>query len=64
MLELINRSAVHISMLCLYALGGWLIAHKHLSTGVLVAAIGYTYSLVFATQGALQVCYVCCWLMP
>lgn len=53
-MEWMNRSLVHCSMLCLYALGGWLIAARHLSPGILVTCIGFTYSLVFATQGALQ----------
>ncbi|KAI3435659.1 hypothetical protein D9Q98_001717 [Chlorella vulgaris] len=54
MLEGINRSATHLSLLALYALGGYLVNNKLLPVGVLVTAIGFTFSLVFATQGMLQ----------
>jgi ATP-binding cassette subfamily B (MDR/TAP) protein 8 len=46
----INRSATHLSLLALYALGGYLVNNKLLPVGVLVTAIGFTFSLVFATQ--------------
>ncbi|EFN54275.1 hypothetical protein CHLNCDRAFT_31851 [Chlorella variabilis] len=54
MLEGINRSATHLSLLALYALGGHLVNNKLLPVGVLVTSIGFTFSLVFATQGMLQ----------
>lgn len=46
----INRSATHMSLLALYALGGHLVNSKLLPVGVLVTAIGFTFSLVFGTQ--------------
>lgn len=45
-----QRSATHLSMLALYALGGRLVHAGLLPVGVLVTAIGFTFSLVFATQ--------------
>ena len=50
----INRSSTHLSLLALYALGGHLVNRGLLPVGVLVTAIGFTFSLVFATQGMLQ----------
>ncbi len=44
------RSATHLSMLALYALGGRLVNSGLLPVGVLVTSIGFTFSLVFATQ--------------
>jgi ATP-binding cassette subfamily B (MDR/TAP) protein 8 len=46
----INRSATHLSLLALYALGGHLVNARLLPVGVLVTSIGFTFSLVFATQ--------------
>lgn len=54
MLESVNRGATHLSLLALYALGGHLVNSRLLPVGVLVTAIGFTFSLVFATQGMLQ----------
>ncbi|KAL4458228.1 hypothetical protein ABPG75_013093 [Micractinium tetrahymenae] len=54
MLEGIQRSSTHLSLLALYALGGHLVNNRLLPVGVLVTAIGFTFSLVFATQGMLQ----------
>lgn len=54
MLEGIQRSSTHLSLLALYALGGHLVNSRLLPVGVLVTAIGFTFSLVFATQGMLQ----------
>lgn len=51
-LEALSRAAVHASLLALYALGGALVAGGHLAPGGLLAAIGATYALVYATQGA------------
>lgn len=45
-----NRSATHLSLLALYAMGGHLVNSGLLPVGVLVTAIGFTFSLVFATQ--------------
>jgi hypothetical protein len=49
--EATNRGAIHASLLLLYALGGWLVTHGLMSVGVLVSGIGFTFSLMFATQG-------------
>lgn len=46
----VNRSATHLSLLALYALGGHLVNARLLPVGVLVTSIGFTFSLVFATQ--------------
>lgn len=46
----VNRSSTHLSLLALYALGGHLVNNQLLPVGVLVTAIGFTFSLVFATQ--------------
>ena len=46
----VNRSATHLSLLALYAMGGHLVNSGLLPVGVLVTAIGFTFSLVFATQ--------------
>jgi ATP-binding cassette, subfamily B (MDR/TAP), member 10 len=53
-LECLNRGAVHFSLLALYGLGGWLVNTGQLPVSTLLTAIGYTFSLVFATQGLLQ----------
>ena len=46
----VQRSSTHLSLLALYALGGHLVNAGLLPVGVLVTAIGFTFSLVFATQ--------------
>ncbi|KAK9839647.1 hypothetical protein WJX81_003007 [Elliptochloris bilobata] len=53
-LESLNRGAVHASLLALYGLGGWLVAKGLMPIRVLLSAIGFTFSLVFATQGCVQ----------
>jgi len=45
---------VHASLLALYGLGGWLVAAGLMPIRVLLSAIGFTFSLVFATQGCVQ----------
>ena len=52
--ELLFRTAVHCSLFALYGLGGWLVQRKLLPIRVLLSAIGFTFSLVFATQGVVQ----------
>ena len=52
--EVLFRTAVHCSLFALYALGGWLVQRKLLPIRVLLSAIGFTFSLVFATQGVVQ----------
>ena len=49
-----GRGAVHASLLALYGLGGWLVAKGLMPIRVLLSAIGFTFSLVFATQGCVQ----------
>ena len=54
LLESLNRGAIHLSLLALYALGGYLVNSGLMPIGTLLSAIGFTFSLVFATQGLLQ----------
>jgi len=49
--EASNRGAIHMSLLALYAWGGWLVAHGYMPLSVLVSGIGFTFSLMYATQG-------------
>jgi len=51
LLEACNRSAIHISLLALFLYGGYLVNSGQLPIGVLLTAIGFTFSMVFATQG-------------
>lgn len=48
------RGAIHLSLLAVYGYGGWLVSKGLLPLRVLLSAIGYTFSLVFATQGMMQ----------
>lgn len=48
------RFAVHLSLLALYGLGGWLVSNQLMPIRTLLSAIGFTFSLVFATQGVVQ----------
>ena len=48
------RTAVHCPLFALYGLGGWLVQRKLVPIRVLLSAIGFTFSLVFATQGVVQ----------
>lgn len=48
------RGAVHLSLLALYALGGFLVSQGLMPIRILLSAIGFTFSLVFATQGLVQ----------
>ncbi len=52
-LESLNRAAIHASLLSLYGLGGWLVNKGLMPFRVLASAIGFTFSLIFATQGIL-----------
>lgn len=52
--SLLFRTAVHCSLFALYGLGGWLVQRKLVPIRVLLSAIGFTFSLVFATQGVVQ----------
>eukprot|EP00884_Botryococcus_braunii_P013700 jgi/Botrbrau1/22330/Bobra.0002s0009.2 len=50
-LESLNRGAIHMSLLALYALGGYMVRKGLMPLGVLLSGIGFTFSLVYATQG-------------
>lgn len=52
-LESLNRAAIHASLLSLYGLGGWLVNKGLMPFRVFASAIGFTFSLIFATQGIL-----------
>ena len=45
---------MHLSLLALYALGGFLVSQGLMPIRILLSAIGFTFSLVFATQGLVQ----------
>ncbi|CAG9466655.1 unnamed protein product [Pedinophyceae sp. YPF-701] len=50
-LEALNRTAIHASLILLFGYGGFLVADGQISLRVLLSGIGFTFSLVFATQG-------------
>lgn len=52
--EATNRAAIHASLLALYAWGGWLVSQGVMPVGVLISGIGFTFSLMYATQGAVN----------
>ena len=43
-----------MSLLALYGYGGWLVSRGLMPLRVLLSAIGFTFSLVFASQGVVQ----------
>ena len=49
-LEVANRGCVYASLITLYAFGGWLVKTGRVTVGSLIAAVGYTFGLIFATQ--------------
>lgn len=49
-LEAANRGSIHASLLILFALGGWLVTNNHMPLRVMLTGIGFTYSLLYATQ--------------
>jgi hypothetical protein len=49
-IEAANRGAIHLSLVILYSLGGWLVLHGHMPLRVMLSGIGFTFSLMFATQ--------------
>ena len=57
-LEAANRGSIHASLLILFALGGWLVTNNHMPLRVMLTGIGFTYSLLYATQ--VRSLYVCC----
>ena len=50
----VRRGAVHLSLLALYGVGGWMVRRGLMPIRVLLSSIGFTFSLVFATQGVVQ----------
>ena len=50
-LEALTRAGIHASLLALFALGGALVRAGLLPPGVLLTAVGFTYSLVYAVAG-------------
>lgn len=54
LVEALNRSAVHVSLLVLFWYGGALVRQGLLPYRMLVTAIGYVFSLVFAIQGLIN----------
>ena len=52
--EIFCRGAIHLSLLALYGLGGYLVNRGLMPLRVLLSAVGFTFSLVFATQGCVQ----------
>ena len=53
-LEVANRGCVYASLITLYAFGGWLVKTGTVPVGSLIAAVGYTFGLIFATQGVVN----------
>lgn len=49
-LEAANRGSIHLSLLIMFGLGGWLILQGHMPLRVMLTGIGFTYSLMYATQ--------------
>jgi ATP-binding cassette subfamily B (MDR/TAP) protein 8 len=56
--EASNRGAIHASLLALYAWGGWLVSHGLMPLRVLVSGIGFTFSLMYATQASKRATFV------
>jgi ATP-binding cassette subfamily B (MDR/TAP) protein 8 len=50
--EATNRAAIHASLLMLYSWGGYLVSQGLMPISVLISGIGFTFSLMYATQGA------------
>jgi hypothetical protein len=48
--EASNRGAIHASLLALYCWGGWLVSNGLMPLRVMVSGIGFTFSLLYATQ--------------
>ena len=48
------RFAIHVSLLALYGLGGYLVSNGLLPLRTLLSAVGFTFALVFSSQGAVQ----------
>lgn len=53
-LEWANRTCIYASLLSLFSIGGWLVRAGLVQVGALIAAVGYTFGLIFATQGVVN----------
>ena len=49
-----RRFAIHVSLLALYGLGGYLVSSGLLPLRTLLSAVGFTFALVFSSQGVVQ----------
>ncbi|KAL2558577.1 ABC transporter B family member 28 [Forsythia ovata] len=52
--ESLTRVAVYVSLMALYCLGGSKVKAGELAVGTMVSFIGYTFTLTFAVQGAVN----------
>ncbi|KAF3335592.1 ABC transporter B family member 28 [Carex littledalei] len=52
--ESLTRTVVYISLIALYILGGAKVKSGELSVGIMTSFIGYTFTLTFAVQGAVN----------
>jgi ABC-type multidrug transport system fused ATPase/permease subunit len=57
-LEAANRGSIHLSLLILFGLGGWLVSSGHMPLRVMLTGIGFTYSLMYATQVRHLYCFL------
>jgi ATP-binding cassette subfamily B (MDR/TAP) protein 8 len=53
-LECANRGCIYLSLVVLYTFGGYLVKSGQVPVGVYLAAVGYTFGLIFATQGVVN----------
>ena len=53
-LEMANRGCIYASLATLYAYGGHLVRAGAVPAGSLFAAVGFTFGLIFATQGVVN----------
>lgn len=53
-LEMANRGCIYVSLATLYAYGGHLVRVGAVPAGSLFAAVGFTFGLIFATQGVVN----------
>jgi ATP-binding cassette, subfamily B (MDR/TAP), member 10 len=61
-LEAANRGAIHASLVILYSWGGWLVLQGHMPLRVMLTGIGFTFSLMFATQVRTRLRMACLFL--
>eukprot|EP00892_Ulva_mutabilis_P003325 jgi/Ulvmu1/1364/UM011_0092.1 len=53
-LEAANRGSIHLSLIILFGFGGWLVLQERMPLRVMLTGIGFTYSLLYATQGTVN----------